>query len=55
MRFKLCDVAAVAHPRAAQCEALWDRYECVLGGCLQGIVIAGECDTAQLKCTRRKK
>jgi hypothetical protein len=42
--------AQAAHPRAAQC-AFWDKLDCKLGGCLKGIQLQGECDTAQLLCS----
>ena len=52
MRFELCNSSLVAHPRQAQCE-FWDKYDCKLKGCLKGILLSGECDTAELLCTRK--
>eukprot|EP01052_Picozoa_sp_SAG31_P034254 SAG31_NODE_3977_length_3702_cov_1.536775_2_plen_282_part_00 len=50
MRFTTCNSSAVLHPREHQCN-FWDQYSCVLKDCFKGIVIQGECDTAQLACT----
>ena len=53
MRFRTCDVAPMAHPRAAQC-AFWDKLDCELAGCHAGLVKQGECIVAKLRCTPRK-
>jgi hypothetical protein len=53
MRFRTCNTSALEHPRQLQC-GFWDRYDCVLKGCFKGIVLQGECDTAELNCTLKK-